>query len=74
MARDYTSLDRPALEAELKKLKGELEDLEDAIAFNLMNTSAHIPGKHVRRDEELLRGLKEDIATIEKMLDGKDDL
>jgi hypothetical protein len=74
VARDYAGLDRLALESELKRLKGELEDLEDAIAFNLINTSAHIPGKHVRRDEELLRGLKEEVAAIEKMLTDKDDL
>ncbi len=56
------------LEAKLKSLKNELEDLEDTIAFNLMNTSAHIPGHHVRSDEELLQDLKEQIAVVEKML------
>ena len=69
MARDYAALSRPGLEGELKKLKSELEDLEDAIAFNLINTSAHIPGKQVRKDKELLRDLKEEIAVIEKMLE-----
>jgi peptidoglycan hydrolase CwlO-like protein len=56
------------LEKERKRLKDELEDLEDAIAFNLMNTSAHIPGGHVRQDEELLEELKGKIAEIEKTL------
>ena len=56
------------LEAKLKSLRNELEDLEDTIAFNLMNTSAHIPGHHVRSDEELLQDLKEQIAVVEKML------
>jgi hypothetical protein len=56
------------LEQRLKRLKDELEDLEDAIAFNLMNTSAHIPGGHVRKDEELLEELKKKIAGIEKEL------
>ena len=59
---------KPELEQKLKSLKDELEDLEDAIAFNLMNTSAHIPGGHVRKDEELLEELKGKIAEIEKTL------
>jgi hypothetical protein len=56
------------LEKKLKGLRDELEDLEDAIAFNLMNTSAHIPGGHVRKDEELLEELKKKIAGIEREL------
>jgi uncharacterized protein (UPF0210 family) len=56
------------LEQKLKSLKDELEDLEDAIAFNLMNTAAHIPGGHVRKDEELLEELKKKIAGIEREL------
>jgi hypothetical protein len=56
------------LEKKLKSLKDELEDLEDAIAFNLMNTAAHIPGGHVRKDEELLEELKGKIAGIEREL------
>ena len=56
------------LEAKLKSLKNELEDLEDTIAFNLMNTSAHIPGSHVRSDEELLEELKKEISAVETML------
>ena len=51
---------------ELQKLKDELEDLEDATAFNLMHTGAHIPGSHVREDEERLRELKEKISLLEK--------
>ena len=56
------------LEAKLKSLKNELEDLEDTIAFNLMNTSAHIPGHHVRSDEELLEELKKEIKKTEDIL------
>jgi len=56
------------LETELKKLKAELEDLEETISFNLMHTGAHIPGRHVREDEERLNALKEEITKIEQRL------
>ncbi len=56
------------LEQKLKKLRNELEDIEEAIAFNLMNTSAHVSGKQVRKDAELLENLKEEIAETEGLL------
>ncbi|MHB8173856.1 MAG: hypothetical protein ACYDFU_05290 [Nitrospirota bacterium] len=62
------TIDRAELEKELKRLRDEFEDLENTIAFNLINTSAHIPGGHVRKDEELLEELKGKIADIEKAL------
>lgn len=65
-------MDRSALEAELKRLKETLEDLEEVLAFNFANTSAHIPGRLVAKDEEAIELLKREIAEIGKLLDGRE--
>ena len=54
------------MKTELQRLKAELEDLEETIAFNLMHTGAHIPGRQVREDDERLKELKEKISMLEK--------
>ncbi len=60
--------DRAALEARLKRLKEDLEDMEETLSFNLLHSSAHIPGRQVRQDEECLEELKKEISRIEKIL------
>ena len=65
---DYISVDTAELETMLARLKTELEDLEEAINFNFTFTSAHIGGREVRKDEEILRLLKEKILRIKEVL------
>jgi hypothetical protein len=59
------------LEAELQRLQHDLEDLEETIGFNLLNTSAHISGRQVRKDEESLSALREKIAGITLLLQAR---
>ncbi len=61
-------LDRTALMARLKRLKEELIDMEETTSFNLLHSSAHIPGGQVRQDTEDLEELKKEISRIEKVL------
>ena len=65
---DYNSVDTPELEKMLARLMTELEDIEEAINFNLTFTSAHIGGREVRKDEEILRQLQEKIMRIKETL------
>ncbi len=60
--------DRTALEAELKRLKEDLEDMEETLSFNLLHSSAHIPGRQTRQDAEYLEYLKKEVLRIEKIL------
>jgi len=65
---DYGALSRADLEKELRRLRNNLEDLEDMVRFDFTFTSAHIGGAQVRRDEDNVRRLKETIARIEDLL------
>lgn len=56
------------LEAELNRLRRRYEDLEEVITFNLTYSSAHIGSGEVRQDEEALKDLRDEIATVEKRL------
>ena len=63
--KDYSQMSTDELNAELKRLKDNLEDLEDTFAFNLTNTSAHINTGVVVEAEEELDELKAEIIKIE---------
>jgi uncharacterized protein YktB (UPF0637 family) len=65
---DYNSMSKAELEAMLKRLQNNLEDLEETINFNFTYSSAHIGGNQVRKDEESLRKLKEEIERVKKIL------
>ncbi|MGE5237293.1 MAG: hypothetical protein ACM3ON_00640 [Chloroflexota bacterium] len=69
---NYREMGRTELEAVLKRLRFELEDLEDMIGFDYTFTSAHIGGSQVRKDETTLIDLKEQILFIEELLSGMD--
>lgn len=69
--KDYESMGRAELEGELRRLRENLEDLEETLGFYYSATQAHIPGSFVRQDEEELRELKEDIALVERLLGEK---
>lgn len=56
------------LENELKRLKDNLEDLEETFQFHLKNTSEHIPGRIVAKDEEEIEKLRREIDKLEKVL------
>lgn len=68
MSKSYGLMSKTELELELKRLKENLEDLEELFNFNFTNTSDHISGKVVAKDEEELEKLKREIAKIEKLL------
>jgi archaellum component FlaC len=70
MPREYSTMSRSELESELRRLKADLEDLEETVAFHLTNTAAHISGSSVARAEEEREELKKQIAEVEKLLSG----
>jgi hypothetical protein len=65
---DYNSMSKAELESVLKRLKSNLEDLEETIRFNFAYSSAHISGGQVRKDEESLRKLEEEVGIVEELL------
>jgi hypothetical protein len=65
---DYNSMSKDELESALKRMQSNLEDLEETIKFNFAYSAAHIGGKQVRKDEEILRELKEEIARVKEIL------
>jgi hypothetical protein len=65
---DYNSMSRAELESALKRLQSNFDDLEETINFNLAYSSSHIGGEQVRKDEELLRELKEEILRVKELL------
>ncbi|MEJ2697102.1 MAG: hypothetical protein P8013_10690 [Candidatus Sulfobium sp.] len=71
VSKDYETLTRSELESEIRRLKSDLEDLEETVAFHFANTSAHIPGSSVARAEEEREALKAQIAEVERLLSEK---
>lgn len=68
MSKDYTSMEPQELQAELKRLKDELEDMEDTFNFNLTNTSAHLRSGIVAEHEDELLELKAEIEKVQGIL------
>ena len=68
MKKDYMSMSKVQLEAEVEKLKDRLEDMEDTFEFNLANTPAHMSGELVAKHERELENLRAEIAGIEGLL------
>ena len=56
------------LETQLKNLEADLEDLEETVRFNLSHTSAHIGGSQVKRDQEILEEMRQEIARLRTLL------
>ena len=69
MQLDYNAMTREELEVALLRLQGDLEDFEETIGFNLINTSAHISGRQVRKDEACLTEIREQIAQVRLLLE-----
>jgi hypothetical protein len=65
---DYNSMSKAELETILKRLQNNLEDLEETINFNFTYSSAHIGGNQVRKDEESLQKVKEEIVRVKLIL------
>jgi len=61
-------MSREELEAELRVLRENLEDLEETLSYYYSATQAHIPGSFVRKDEAELKELREEIKRVEEML------
>lgn len=66
--KDYMSMSKAQLAAEVKKLKGRLEDMEDTFEFNLANTPAHMSGELVSKHERELEDLRTEISGLERLL------
>jgi predicted metal-binding protein len=67
---DYSSMTREELEASLRSLQGDLEDLEETMSFNFTYSSAHIGGGQVKKDEECLEETRDRIAAVRALLEG----
>ncbi len=67
---DSDAMSKAELELNLRRLKDNLEDLEETIHFNFAHSAAHIGGGQVRKDEESLSLLKDEICRIEELLSG----
>lgn len=61
-------MSKAQLEAEVEKLKGRLEDMEDTFEFNLANTPAHMSGELVAKHAGELEDLRTDISRLERLL------
>jgi hypothetical protein len=68
MNKDHSLLSRTELEANLIRLKAELEDMEETVSFYFTHSAAHIKGGEAIRYEEDLRELKFEIAEIQRLL------
>jgi hypothetical protein len=66
--KEYKSMGQAELERELRRLRENLEDLEETVGYYYSVTKTHIPGSFVKQDEEELRELKEEIALVEGLL------
>ena len=66
--KDYMSMSKAQLAAELNKLKDRLKDMEDTFEFNLTNTPAHMSGKLVAKHAGELADLRTEISRLEKLL------
>ncbi len=71
MSKDCNRMSKGELESELRRLRSDLEDLEETVAFHFANTAAHIPGSSVAGAEEEREELKRKIAEVEKLLSEK---
>jgi hypothetical protein len=61
-------MSKAELEVALKRLQSNFDDLEETINFNFTYSSAHIGGNQVRKDEESLQKLKEEIVRVKQIL------
>ena len=68
MLKDYNSMSKIELEAELSRLKDNLEDMEETFQFHMRNTSAHISSRVVKKGEQELERLGAEIKKIKKLL------
>jgi hypothetical protein len=68
MLKDYSSMSKVELEAELRRLRDDLEDLEETFQFHLKNTSDHISGSVVVKGEKELEKLGIEIDKIKNLL------
>lgn len=64
----HNTMSRYELSRRLKRLKSDYEDLQETISFHFNYTSAHISSKKVKKDEELLEDIKQEICSIEALL------
>jgi hypothetical protein len=73
LKKDYSSMSKADLQLALKNLRENLVDLEETVQFNLTYSAAHISGQQVRKDEESLRLLKEEIDRVERLMSEMSD-
>ncbi len=68
---DYNSMSGTELESVLYHLERNLEDMEEIIVFDYNFTSSHIGGHQVKKDEERLVKLKDEISRVQRLLHAK---
>ncbi|MDX9715526.1 MAG: hypothetical protein RBT37_08895 [Dissulfurispiraceae bacterium] len=61
---------RDDLEQKLRMLKNDYEDLKETMSFDFNYSCAHISSKKVKKDEECLQRIKDEIERIEMLLCG----
>jgi hypothetical protein len=66
--KDYSSMNEVELEAELRRLQDDLEDMEETFQFHMRNTSDHISSRVVKKNEQELERLGTEINKIKKLL------
>ncbi|MBN2654984.1 MAG: hypothetical protein JXR79_07755 [Nitrospirae bacterium] len=64
----YDPINREDLQKRLRMLMSDYEDLKETMSFHFNYTSAHISSKKVKKDEECLQSLQDEIRKIEDML------
>jgi len=68
MLKDYSAMSEAERKAELRRLREDLDDLEETFQFHMRNTSDHISSRAVNKGEEEIQRLRREIDTIEKSL------
>ena len=66
--KHYETLDRAALEAELRRVRDQLEDVEETFNFRLTHTNAHLPDDFVFDHEHEMEELREKVRLLEVLL------
>ncbi len=64
-------MSRAELESVMDHLQRNLEDIEEMIEFDYNFTSAHISGHRVKKDEERIAELKDNISQVQRILYAK---
>jgi hypothetical protein len=68
MLKNYSAMNKVELEAELRRLQDDLEDMEETFQFHMRNTSDHISSRVVKKGEQEIEKLGTEINKIKQLL------